>query len=356
MNVLELARQGAWQDLEDVWPHAHVMKQCVQDAEYHAEGDVWRHTQMVRAALNTCDLVFVAAALYHDVAKPQTRIEITSDGVTHVSHPNHSKLGAHVWWQDSSQMTELSAAQRAYVWFLIRYHQRPFHAWKQSDMMRFMAHMAVDVNMYHLIDFAQADNQGRQSVHQTHTQEQLHLLQEWCNEHDMFSIFHSDHHRVTYFENAHRHIDYVPPDPQGSRVMLMSGLPGSGKDTHISTMYPHTPVVSLDDIRRTLKVDPTDNQGAVIQAAQELARKYLRTQTTFVWNATCVTRLQRQKIIQLCRSYDAHVSICEMTTPWNVCVHRNQNRVHAVPVTILRRMLHKQEPVSLTECHSLIRI
>lgn len=43
-------------------------------------------------------------------------------------------------------------------------------------------------------------------------------------------------------------------DDTWGEVVLMCGLPGTGKDTWIREHYPGLPVVSLDEIRREMKV------------------------------------------------------------------------------------------------------
>lgn len=50
-------------------------------------------------------------------------------------------------------------------------------------------------------------------------------------------------------------------DDSWGEVILMSGLPGTGKDTWIMPNRLHMPVISLDDIRREIKIKPTDGQG-----------------------------------------------------------------------------------------------
>jgi predicted kinase len=49
-------------------------------------------------------------------------------------------------------------------------------------------------------------------------------------------------------------------------------------------------VISLDDIRRELDVDPADDQSAVVAAAYDRAKGLLRRGEPFVWNATNVSR------------------------------------------------------------------
>ena len=88
-------------------------------------------------------------------------------------------------------------------------------------------------------------------------------------------------------------------DDHQSEVILMSGLPGTGKDTWIRINLPNIPVVSLDDIRRANKISPTDEQGTVANLAREKAKEYLRRQQTFVWNATNITTQMRESLISL---------------------------------------------------------
>lgn len=84
---------------------------------------------------------------------------------------------------------------------------------------------------------------------------------------------------------------HEPREPAGSGVTILSGLPGSGKDSWLARHRPDLPVVSLDRIREETGTSPTDNQGAVLQAAFEMARRHLREKRDFFWNATCLSRL-----------------------------------------------------------------
>jgi predicted kinase len=58
--------------------------------------------------------------------------------------------------------------------------------------------------------------------------------------------------------------------------MTLSGLPGAGKDSWLRANRPDLPVVSLDRIRESFGVAPTDNQGQLLQAGFEAARVHLR--------------------------------------------------------------------------------
>jgi predicted kinase len=61
--------------------------------------------------------------------------------------------------------------------------------------------------------------------------------------------------------------------------------------------------VSLDDIRGELDVDPTDNQGEVVQLARERYREFLRSKTSFAFNATNILKLTRGRWIDLQRAW-----------------------------------------------------
>lgn len=132
-------------------------------------------------------------------------------------------------------------------------------------------------------------------------------------------------------------------------VILVCGLPGTGKDTWIKNVLPEYPMVSLDDIRMEMGIKPTENQGLVIQKAQEYAKEYLRKHQPFVWNATNVTRNLRQKQIRLFQRYGAALRIVYLETDWNTQIERNSSREAEVPLTAIEKMLGKTVPPSSEE-------
>ena len=48
ISTIDTAQILAWAEAQ---PWAHAMAACQQDAQWHAEGDVWTHTRMVCAEL-----------------------------------------------------------------------------------------------------------------------------------------------------------------------------------------------------------------------------------------------------------------------------------------------------------------
>jgi predicted kinase len=140
-------------------------------------------------------------------------------------------------------------------------------------------------------------------------------------------------------------------------VIVLSGLPGSGKDTYVRTVlrrgYSH---VSLDVTREAMDVAPTDNQGRVAQATVEACRVHLRAKAPFVFNATNLTRLQRAKIITLAIAYDAHVTVHAFDVSEAKIRKQNREREASVPEKVLDSMIEKWEPPTLLEAHDVIWI
>ncbi len=142
-------------------------------------------------------------------------------------------------------------------------------------------------------------------------------------------------------------------DDTWGEVILMSGLPGTGKDTWIRENRPDLPVVSLDKIREELKVKPTDGQGEVIRTAQDRAREYLRKKQPFIWNTTGLTRETRQKASGLFERYGARVRTVYLETGWENRIERNAGRTEAVPESAVLRMLNRIEPPSPDEAQAV---
>lgn len=347
-----------WDDLLQREPWAAPMAACPQDPEHHAEGDVWTHTRMVCDALvrlpawqalpaDDREVVF-AACLLHDIAKPiTTRIE---DG--RIRQPGHSPKGAimvrELLWREG-----VAPAVRERVAGLVRAHQIPFFLIEEQDPLRRAAAISQSVRCDHLALVTRADALGRICKDPQRLLDNIDLFTEFCAEQGCLErpfAFPSDHSRFTYFRTPGRDPRYLAHDDTRCEVVLMSGLPGSGKDTWIARNL-DLPVVSLDAIREAHDLDPTGPQHAVVQAAREQAREHLRRGQSFVWNATSLTRDLRNRVVELAAAYNARVRIIFLDTAYRRVLRQNRERDAVVPLPAIQRMLRQWEPPDLTEAH-----
>jgi predicted kinase len=180
------------------------------------------------------------------------------------------------------------------------------------------------------------------------------LFEELCKEYGCFQAprqFCSKHARFLYFGGLWNHPDVKPYADFKARVVLMSGLPGVGKDHWIKEHLPDWPVVSLDAIRRELDISPTRPQGRVIQAAQEQARNYLREGVGFVWNATNISRQIRAQRVRLFRDYGARIRMVYLEVSPDRLDRQNREREYPVPEKAIGRFLGQWDVPDPYEAH-----
>ena len=345
-----------WASFDAPWVAA--MAACPQDPEHHAEGDVWTHTKMVCDALVSLpewqalpegerELVF-AAALLHDVAKPAcTRIE---DG--RIRQPGHSLRGA-AMVREMLWRAGVPARVREAIAGLIRHHQVPFFLIDQVDPRRRLAALSQVARCDHLALLTRADALGRITRDPQRLLDNIDLFAalaegEGCERAPY--AFPSDHTRFLYFRDEGRDPHTLAFDDTRCEVVVMSGLPGSGKDRWIRDNL-DLPVISLDGIREELDMPATGEQGAVINAARDRAREHLRRGEPFVWNATCLGRDIRRRIIDLCAAYRARVRVVYLEVPRARLLQQNRARAAVVPEAAIERMLRLWEPPDATEAH-----
>jgi predicted kinase len=136
-------------------------------------------------------------------------------------------------------------------------------------------------------------------------------------------------------------------------MIMMCGLPGAGKDSHVRARLGDLPVVSLDDLRAAMDVDPEANQGAVAQAGKERIREHLRRGDRFVYNATNISRQKRLPLEALAADYGARLRIVYLEAKRDDLLAQNRARPGRVPEAVIRRMSEKWEVPSLVEAHDV---
>lgn len=357
-----------WPVITTTLPFAPAMAACPQDAVHHAEGDVWTHTRMVVEALEA-DQAFQAlpagrrrvlrlAAFLHDIAKPATTVREwdEAEGRERIRQPGHARRGArmawHALWKEGEPL-----ADRLGIYWLIAWHQRVFHLWAEKDMLRAAISFSLVGHWRELLILARADNRGRISPNSRETEEALTLLELWLGEHKLLDAawpFPDSASQREFLEKPGRSPYYATQPAQGSRVIVLAGLPGAGKDSYARATFGDIAMISLDTLRAQLDIGPEDEQGAVIQAAFEMARGYLRAGRAFVWNATSITRTTREKIIGLARAYDAYVAVHVVERPLETILRQNRQRQAAVPSAVIQALAAKWEPPSVLEAHEVL--
>lgn len=351
-DLIEWATPQSW---------CQAMATCKQDSQWHSEGDVWTHTKMVLHELTQLDSwseltlqekrILKFTALFHDVAKPLTTKVDTVTG--RVTSPNHAVKGEFVA-RNILRQGHCDLATREHICQLVRYHGRPVFLSEYSNPTFEVVRLSWLLNNRLLHLFATADFRGRDSDCIDRSEETLHywrILAEDLQCLECPYAFQTDHARLTYFRQEEPNLFYVPHENFSCKVTLMSGLPGSGKDYWLSTHRRSLPIVSMDDLREEMDVDPTANQGRVAQAAMELCKSYLRNGESFAFNATNLLRPTRSRWLDLFFNYKAEIEVIYLEPPIKTILQQNKSRTASVPEKVIQRLADKTEPPTPLEAH-----
>lgn len=354
--------QIPWENLQ-VFDWVRVLRTCPQDPIHHAEGDVWIHTRMVLEVLASMP-AFVAlppedrqavwlACLMHDIAKPQTTKEENGRWTAKGHSRAGEMLARRILWE-----LDTPFALREMVCGLIRYHQIPFYLIERDDAQRIAAELSFACRADLLAMVAEADIRGRICQDLQKVLDNIELFRTYCADEGCLSGprgFASDHTRVLYFaSDEHQRTPDVPMyDDTRGEMICMCGLPGAGKDSYIQAHLRGLPVVSLDDLRAEMHVDPTENQGSVVQEGKERIREHLRRGERFVFNATNINRQRRSPIVQMALDYKARVRIVYVEAVRGQMLAQNKRRPGCVPEAVIQRMSERWEVPRLTEAHEV---
>lgn len=353
-----------WDSIEQKYDWFKEMKYIQQDKIWHAEGNVLTHTIMVCEALialpefialNEQDKhILFTGALMHDIEKRSTTVEEFKNGRMCIVAPKHAERGEKTAREILYKDFDCPYVVRELICKIVKWHGKPLHDCSPKTLIN----LATQVPPFWLAMISKADILGR-ICEDAHLQiDKIDFFTLMSEELECLTgprVFNDELSEYSYLTKD-VYLEYIPFDETKFEVVLMSALPGSGKDTYIANNFKDWGVVSLDDIRVELGIKPTDKKGngKVIQLAKERAKEFMRKHKNFVWNATNITAQLRQQLIDLFASYGGKVTIVYVEVPYKTLIKQNNARDAIVPQIVLDRMISKLEPPVREEAHKII--
>ena len=369
-----------------------------QDAEWHAEGDVHVHTEMVLA--ETYEqlarhgghftperrLALVLGALLHDIAKPLVTRYEEREGRERIVAPHHADRGRSYL---AYKLLELGLPYEVActVLALVGHHHDPKFLVIKDKAAREYKQLARQADLELLYYLEQADMRGRIASDQAQQIEYIDLFRLFAEEYGLWQVpatrvyeewrafmaaelaHYPQKVRDLVLANAIRDFEagqiFTPHEAiarsyqyrdRFAELVVMCGPSGSGKTSWIEKHLPEYHVVSLDDLREQIAGKRSDQSknGQVMQAAKEMLKGHLRRHEKVVWDATNIRRQHRNAITQLGFNYHAFVTLVVFHMPEREFFARNRQRPHAIPDQILQRQLDNIEWPYVTDAHRVI--
>lgn len=351
-----------WDDIHESFAWIRNLKGCPQNPSYHAEGDVWVHTRMVCESMVKLDSWrgldedlrqdLFAAALLHDAAKPECTKVQSGGRVTSRGHARRGALLARrVLW-----MAGVPALRRERICALVRHHMVPLYLRDSDHQERQVLTISQSLRCDLLGTLGRADADGRICDDPADLDHRHRAFEKICFDlgcYDRAFRFPSPASRFQYFH-------HLIEDPRaetaagGAQVVLMSGLPGSGKKRWVARNLPDEPVLDIDRLRTEHGITWRDNQGAVISEARGRAREMLSEGRSFVWLDMNLGRQLRDHLIRLFAEHDAEVRLVYLeATPEEV---RSALAVEETREQDLSLLLDHWEAPEASEAHCLDHI
>lgn len=137
-------------------------------------------------------------------------------------------------------------------------------------------------------------------------------------------------------------------------LILMIGIPGSGKTTLRSKIFPQPLFICPDDLIGYTEKNPWTPraaQNAWKESDQKLKEALVDKDKIIVFDATFVNPKKRKKYIDIAHQYDHEIMALFCTVQYKVAIQRNASRSEArkVPKTTMENMYDRLIPPDFSE-------
>jgi len=371
------------------------LKDTIQDPEWHAEGNVFIHTQCVLDKVYKFldqeanhlslhhKLALILAAVFHDIGKPLVTKSKEIDGLLRIVAPHHEERGcSYLAYKLLEFNIPYDVVQQTLR--LVAYHHQPRRLVLHNASKKEYFKLARLVNTELLFYLAKADILGRCCKDQQSQCDYIDLFRLFCEESSLWgnedpykawkqfftsTLTHlspasrdavlgyavQDFEQGTIFtpeEAVARCYPYLQSFPQ---LIIMSGPSGSGKSTWIQDHLETYKKISLDDLREEFGKNRSnqENNNFIVTKAKEKLKGYLRNREKIVWDATNLRKDFRSMISQLGYDYHALVTLVVSHIPESAIYQGNQTRTHQVSKEVVSHQMQSLEWPNDHEVHRI---
>jgi len=131
-----------------------------------------------------------------------------------------------------------------------------------------------------------------------------------------------------------------------NKLILMVGLPSSGKSTYAKTLVnDNTILLSSDALRKELLGDEKcqENNELVFRTLYNRAKKYLLDGKDVIIDSTNINMKDRRRTLSNFQKIDVEKTAILMATPIEMCYLRDYNRERKVGKQVIDKFLHRFE-------------
>lgn len=341
------------------------LKDTIQDAIWHAEGNVYIHTNMVIKEIysqfssysltDSEKYILIMAAAFHDIAKPISTKESERNGVIRIVSPKHEYKGmSYLYYKLLSET--MYEYERNAILDLVGYHQEPklFVVKNKSEWHYRNLTQHANGKLFYILE--KADMLGRVCDDLNTQLEYLEIFKLFCEEYDVYEKSNTLSSTLNQLFSETKDSEqkfligkakslllsetiidplvaakkYYSEKKSYSDVFMLCGISGSGKSTLCKDFLNSNKaqeVVSLDAIRKTIKSNDYQYiNGMSRQIAKEKIKQLLAGKVDFIIDSTNYIKDYRSLLLTLVEDYNGFSNRVLFQTPIDICIKRDQER------------------------------